>query len=101
MRRSSRNTTASAPGVAAAISSTRSPRVRLAGRALGRSLITGFSLLAERRDALGKVGACPHLIAKLLFQGLAGQRVVGDRGADLALDRLHRRWAVGGDHFRC
>jgi len=47
------------------------------------------------------VEACSHLIAKLLLQGLAGQRVVGDRAADLPLDRLHRRWAVCGDHFRC
>jgi len=46
-----------------------------------------LSLLAEGRDALGKVGVCPHLIAKMLLQGLGGQRLVGDRGADLPLDR--------------
>jgi hypothetical protein len=71
----------------AAISSTRSPSVRLSGREPGLSLITGLSLLAEGGDALGKVGACPHLIAKMLLQGLGGQRLVGDRGADLPLDR--------------
>jgi len=46
-----------------------------------------LSLLAEGRDALGKVGVCPHLIAKMLLQGLGGQRLVGDRGADRPLGR--------------
>jgi hypothetical protein len=48
-RRSSRNTRASAPGVAVAISSTRSPSVWLAGRGLASSLIRAFSVSRHPR----------------------------------------------------
>src|SRR5580700_6766233 len=91
--------------MAAAISSTRSPSVRLAGRRLAPSLIASSfivrpPLLAERGDALGEVRAGSHRVAELLLQRLAGQRVIGDRGADLPLDRLHRRGAVRSDQLR-
>src|SRR5260370_13875832 len=89
----------------AAISSTRSPRVRLAGRVLTTasplpSFIARRAFLPERGDALGEIWACPYRVAKLLLHGFAGQRVIGDRGADLPLDRLYRRWAVRGNHLR-
>jgi hypothetical protein len=51
-------------------------------------------LLAERGNALGEVGAGSHRVAELLLQRLAGQRVIGDCGADLPLHRLHRRGAT-------
>src|SRR5205823_9083528 len=80
---------------------------RAAGRAQARvvthrafSFIAGTSLLAERGDALGEVRAGSHLVAELLLQRLAGQRVIGDRGANLSLDRLHRRGAVRSDDLR-
>src|SRR5216683_3862786 len=87
-----------------AISSTRSPRVRLAGRVLTiaspvPSLIARRALLPERGNALGKIGARPYSVTKLLLHRFAGQRVIGDRGADLPLDRLYRRWAVRGNHL--
>src|SRR6202043_415515 len=70
---------------------------RAAGRARARAIthrawssIARASLLAERSDALGEVRAGSHRVAELLLQRLAGQRVIGDCGADLPLDRLHR-----------
>src|ERR1700680_1657035 len=88
----------------AAISSTRSPRVRLAGGVFIPSPMPSFiarrALFPERRDALGEIGACSYSVAKLLIHGFAGQRVISDRGADLPLDRLYRRRAVCGNHLR-
>src|SRR5262249_53684099 len=62
-----------------------------------------WSLMA-RRALRGKGGAAPgevragaHLVAQRLLQRLARPRVLGDGGADLPLDRLHGRRAVGGD----
>src|SRR6478672_13764349 len=49
------------------------------------SFIARTPLLAERGDALGEVRAGSHLVAELLLQPLAGQRVIGDCGADLPL----------------
>src|SRR6516162_11440544 len=91
--------TASERGVAAAISSSRSPRVSLRGRGTA-SLIARLALLAERGDTLGEMRACAHLVAEFLFLCLAGEHVVGNRRGHLPLDRLHCRGAVGGDLFR-
>ena len=64
------------------------------------SFVERMPLLAERGDALGEVRAGSHFVAELLLQRLAGQRVIGNCGADLPLDRLHRRGAVRSDHLR-
>src|SRR5262249_60109779 len=66
---------------------------------LARLLVARLSLLAKCRDALLEIGAGPHPVAQLLLERLARERVVGDRRADLALHRLHRRAAVGGDRL--
>src|SRR6516162_2571660 len=88
--------TASERGVAAAISSSRSPRVSLRGRSTG-SLIAGPALLSESSNALGEMRAGAHLVTELLFLRLAGEHMIGDRRGHLPLDRLHCRRAVGGD----
>src|SRR5206468_11813571 len=68
-------------------------------RSPARSLVARRSLLAEGGDAFPEVRAGPHAVAQLLLERLARERVVGDRRADLALHRLHRRRAVAGDRL--
>src|ERR1700731_5135741 len=63
------------------------------------SLITRWALFTERSDAFGEVRARSHRVAEFLFERLTRQRMIGNRGADLSLDRLHRRGTVCGDHL--
>src|SRR5688572_24362167 len=64
------------------------------------SAIPGLPLLAECGDALGKMGASPNAIPKLLLEGLPARGIIGNSGADLRLHRLHGGGAVGCDRSR-
>src|SRR5262245_63488741 len=67
------------------------------GSLMAPSLVARLALLAERRHAFLEVRARPHPIAQRLLERLARARVLGQRGRDLLLHRLHRRRAVSGD----